>query len=73
MLPLNNSKTLQLAHGLHSLLLSVHESNDPNFISFTNDVSNWDVITIYVYILYSFFQKNPKFTKLMQIFSVWWS
>ncbi len=29
MLPLNNSKTIQLGHGIHSLVLSLHESNDP--------------------------------------------
>lgn len=60
MLPLNNSKTLQLAHGIHSLLLSLHEFNDPNLISFMSGVSNWDVIAIYVHILYSFFIKKSQ-------------
>jgi len=40
MLPLNNSKTIQLAHGIYSLLLSLQESNDPNLISFMSGVSN---------------------------------
>jgi hypothetical protein len=60
MLPLNNSKTIQLTHGIHSLVLSLHESNDPNLISFMSGVSHWDVITIYVHILYSIFQKKSQ-------------
>jgi hypothetical protein len=60
MLPLNNSKTIQLAHGIHSLLLSLHDSNNPNLISFMVGVSNWDFITIYVHILCSFFQKKSQ-------------
>jgi hypothetical protein len=68
MLPLNNSKTIQLAHGLHSLLLSVHESNNPNFISFTSDVSNWDIITIYAHIFTHFFKKIPSSPNLHKSF-----